>query len=143
MIVRTLKFLTNNKASWSTHFKCFICPCIHYTVVNKGRTGVWDACTVHPYSCFFQCFLCLWTSLHFLHCLARLNTSITISQYLHTKHTYYIHVLMNWLWGWWQVYGFAEGHSSHWGKPYTCYRPNYQFISTCILLYQTTQKYSS
>ena len=71
-------FPTDNKACLSTHFHCLISPCIHYTVVNKGRTGVCDASTVLSYSCFCPCLLCLRTSLHSFYCGYSLNASTCI-----------------------------------------------------------------
>ena len=67
-------FPTNNIDSWDTNFYCYISPCIHYTVVNKGITGVWDASTVLSYSCFYPCLLCVRTFSHYFYCRFRLNT---------------------------------------------------------------------
>ena len=75
-------FLTKDIASWGTHFYKCISPCIHNTMVFKRRTGVWDPSTVLPCSCLSPCLLWQWTSLHFLDCLTRINTSITILQCL-------------------------------------------------------------
>ena len=86
-------FPTDNKACWSTHFYCYISPCIHYTVVNKGRTGVWDDSTVLPYSCFCPCMLCLRTSLHYFYCGFSLNTSTCIPIQLYDTN---IHLILKW-----------------------------------------------
>lgn len=61
-------FLTNNPQTWSTNFKCFISPCIYYTVVFKWRTVAWDILTTFPCSCFIPLLDIMRTWFHFSSC---------------------------------------------------------------------------
>ena len=89
-LIIILVIITNNLASHGTHSYCHISPCIHYTVIDKGRTGVVDATTVLPCSCFFPCFLCLRTLLHYFYSCFSLNTSTCIPIQLYNTNIHLI-----------------------------------------------------
>ena len=87
LLIIILVIITDNLVSLGTHFYGHIAPCIHYTMINKGWTGVWNAFTVLFCSSFFPCFLCLRTSFHSLHGFTRISAFNGITQLLFIMKT--------------------------------------------------------